>query len=149
MLIFPPAPLVCVPAPVILPALVITLPPSSSVPPVSASVVSTLQLLPSVAVWPGQFIVNVAMLSEVPGVVGLKNIVPRSVAVVTLILELAPLPVKYLVDDIPDTVPLSITVRAPIVNVLFAPVNVNAPFIVGLPVSVNALVELQLNSRLP
>ena len=94
ILIFPPAPLTCVPAPVILPVLVITNPPSFSVPAVSASVVSTLQLLPSVAEKPVLFIVNVAILSVVPGVVGSKNNVPRLVVELIVKFELAPLPVK-------------------------------------------------------
>ena len=149
MLIFPPAPLACVPAPVMLPVLVITCPPSFSVPAVSASVVSTLQLFPSVAEKPALFIVKVAILSVVPGVVGLKNNVPRSLAELIVKFELAPFPVRYCVADIPDTVPFSVNVLAPRVHVLLAPVNVSPPFTVGLPVKVNALADAALNSRLP
>ena len=59
------------------------------------------------------------------------------------------LPVKYLLADMPDTVPLSVKVRAPMVSVFAAPVNVSAPFTVVLPDKVNALAEAALNSRLP
>ena len=146
--ILPPALLVCVPAPVIFPALVITLPPSANVPAVSASVVATLQLLPNVAVCPALFIVKVTILFVVPGVVGLKNKVPRSLVELIVRLDVAP-PVRYWVVDIPDTVPFNVRVKAPMVKVLFAPVKDMFPFTVGLPVSVNALAEAELKSRLP
>ena len=51
--------------------------------------------------------------------------------------------------DIPDTVPFSVKVNAPIVKVLFPPLNERLPLIVGLPVKEKALAEAALKSRLP
>ena len=92
---------------------------------------------------------KVAILFVVPGVVGLKNKVPRSLVEFIVRFEVAPLPVKYCVADIPVTVPLRVTVNAPIVSVLFGPVNDRFPFMVGLPVNVKALAEAALKLRLP
>ena len=94
ILILPPVLLVCVPAPVILPKLVITFPPSAKVPAVNANVVPTLQALPNVAECPALFMVNVATLFVVPGVVWLKNNVPRSLVEFMVKFEVA-LPVRY------------------------------------------------------
>ena len=61
-----------------------------------------------------------------------KNKVPNEPVAPTVKLELA-LPDRYFVADIPDTVPLRLSVFAPIVSVFAAPVIVSAPVIVGLP----------------
>ena len=149
MLILPPVLLACVPVPVMLPANVITFPASLRVPAVRASAVRMLKLLPIVAVCPALFNVNVVMLSVEPAVVGSKYSVPKSLVEFIVRLEVAPLPEKYCVADIPTTVPLSVNVNAPIDKVLFAPVKVSALFIVALPVNANALAEAALNSTLP
>ena len=119
-----------------------------SVPAVSARVVSTVQLLPNVAEKPELFMVNVVILSVVPGVVGSKNSVPRLVVELIDKFEVA-LPVRYFVADMPATVPFRVNVNEPMVNELFAPVKVSTPFTVGLPVKLNALAEPQFSSRLP
>ena len=80
---------------------------------------------------------------------GLKKIVPRSLVELIARFDVAPLPVKYFVADMPTTVPFSVSVKAPSVNVLLAPVKVSEPFTVGLLVNVKALVEAAFNSRLP
>ena len=49
----------------------------------------------------------------------------------------------------PETVPFRVSVNVLMVSVLFAPVKIREPFIVGLPVNENALADEALNSRFP
>ena len=129
------------------PLMVRVLAPIDNLPEVSVTAVLTTNGLPSVAV-PPPFIRKVTIWFVVPGVPWLKNKVPSAPVAAMVRLDDA-LPVKKSVADIPATVPLSVNVRAPMVSVLLAPVNVSVPVIVGLPDNVYALVEAQLNSRLP
>lgn len=121
--------------------------PIASFPDVSVNAVLLTILLPRVAE-PPPLIINVEILFVVAGVVSLKKIVPKT-PVAPIVMLAVVLPVKYFVVDMPVTVPFMVNVRVRRFSELFAPVKVSAPFTVALPDKVNALVDAELNSRLP
>ena len=121
--------------------------PMAKWPDVKVSADEQTVLLPNVAE-PPPFIRKVTILFVVPAVVWLKNIVPNAPVAPIVRLDDA-LPVKYCVDDIPETVPFSVNVKPPIVSVFAAPVKVKAPVIVAFPPIVKFVPPALLNSRLP
>ncbi len=146
-MVMPPAP-VAAPFPVMLPSSVILLPPSASVPAVSASVALMLSLLPSVTVPSLPLSVRVATLLLTPGLLWLKYSVPKSCVAVMVMLD-ASLPVRKREPFMPATVPASVSVLPPITNE--PALNVSAPVISVLPVSVKpaALSSVRFSSVAP
>lgn len=116
-------------------------------PDVSVRAVWHTMLLPIVTV-PPPVIKNVAILFVVFIVVWFKKSVPSAPVAPTVMFEDA-LPVKHSVALMPDTVPLSVSVRAPIVSLFPDPVNISAPVIVGFPLIVYAVALAQFSSRFP